>query len=214
MAHTIWHTVYACQALSGCPGVARRIFLSSDGLFGSTSDWLVGKPDIFSQQLRAAENRHDGRFAGGKNPGSIYHGDMDPNNPIVRLCVQGMECEKGGRFEDAAELFLSAWNQSADDFERCIAAHYVARHQKNPADTLRWNQRSLDHANAVAYERVREFYPSLYLNMGKAHEDLGNREAAEQFYAMAATVVDCLPDGPYGKIVRDAVDKARIRRAE
>jgi len=139
---------------------------------------------------------------------------MDPNNPIVRLCVQGMECEGRGRLEDAAELFLSAWNQSADDFVRCIAAHYMARHQKSPVDTLRWNQRSLDHANAVAYERVREFYPSLYLNMGKAHEDLGNREAAEQFYAMAATVVDSLPDGPYGKIVRDAVDKARLRLAE
>jgi hypothetical protein len=46
-----------------------------------------------------------------------------------------MECEGRGRFEDAAQLFLSAWNESTDDFERCIAAHYVARHQKNPVDT-------------------------------------------------------------------------------
>jgi len=115
-----------------------------------------------------------------------YYLDVDPNNPIVRLCVEGMECEGMGRFEDAARLFLSAWNQSADDFERCIAAHYVARHQRNPIETLKWNQQSLDYANAVADERVREFYPSLYLNMGKAHEDLGNREVAKQFYEMAA----------------------------
>jgi len=33
-------------------------------------------------------------------------------------------------------------------------------------------------------DRVREFYPSLYLNMGKAHEDIGNREAAKRFYAV------------------------------
>jgi len=139
---------------------------------------------------------------------------MDPNNSVVRLCVQGMESEAKGRLEDAARLFLSAWNRSTDDFERCIAAHYVARHQKNPVDTLMWNQRSLDHANAVADDRVREFYPSLYLNMGKAYEGLGSRAAARCFYEMAAGVVDCLPDGRYGKIVRDAVDKARLRLAE
>ena len=139
---------------------------------------------------------------------------MDPNNSVVRLCVQGMECEGRAHFEDAAQLFLSAWNESTDDFERCIAAHYLARHQKNPVDTLMWNRRSLDHANAVADDRVREFYPSLYLNMGKAHEDIGNLEAAKRFYEMAASVVDCLGDGRYGKIVRDAVDKAQQRLAE
>jgi tetratricopeptide (TPR) repeat protein len=139
---------------------------------------------------------------------------MDPNNSVVRLCVQGMEYEERGRFEDAAQLFLSAWNESTDDVERCIAAHYVARHQKNPVDNLMWNQRSLDFANAVAEDRVREFYPSLYLNMGKAHEDMGNREAAKRFYEMAASVVDRLGDGRYGKIVRDAVDRARRRLAE
>jgi len=105
-------------------------------------------------------------------PASVYHQDMDPNNSVVRLCVQGMECEGRGRFEDAAQLFLSAWNESTDDFERCIAAHYVARHRKNPVDTLMWNQRSLDLADAVADDRVREFYPSLYLNMGRPTKTL------------------------------------------
>jgi hypothetical protein len=136
---------------------------------------------------------------------------MDPSNPIVRLCVQGIELEGSGRFDDAAQLFLNAWSQSTDDFERCIAAHYVARHQKNPVDTLLWNQRSLNHANAVFDERVGEFYPSLYLNMGRAHEDLGNREGAKRFYAMAAAVLHSLPEGRYGNGVRDAVEKALLR---
>jgi hypothetical protein len=125
-----------------------------------------------------------------------------------------MECEGRGLFEDAAQLFLSAWKQSTDEFERCIAAHYVARHQGNPIDRLLWNQRSLDHADAVADGRVREFYPSLYLNMAKSHEDLGNREAAKRFYEMASTVVDRLADGRYGNIVREAIDDARLRLAE
>lgn len=139
---------------------------------------------------------------------------MDPDNPIVKLCVQGMERESSGRLGEASRLFMSAWMQSTDDFERCVAAHYVARHQKEPVDALMWNQRSLDHANAVHDDRVREFYPSLYLNMGKADEDLGNREGAKQFYQTAEKFLDSLPEGQYGTIVREAVERALLRIRE
>ncbi|HEY6386253.1 MAG TPA: hypothetical protein VIX91_11285 [Candidatus Acidoferrum sp.] len=109
---------------------------------------------------------------------------------------------------------MSAWMQSTGDFERCLAAHYVARHQKEPVDALAWNQRSLDHANAVRDDRVREFYPSLYLNMGKAHENLGNREDAKWFYQTAEKFLDSLPEGRYGTIVREAVERALLRIRE
>jgi hypothetical protein len=61
---------------------------------------------------------------------------------------------------------------------------------------------------------VRDFYPSLYLNMGKSHEDLGNRDTARHFYELAATPVDCLPHGKYGKVVHDAIEKALHRLRE
>jgi hypothetical protein len=133
---------------------------------------------------------------------------MDPNNPIVRLCVQGMECEGRGQFEDASRLFLEAWNQSTTDFERCIAAHYVARHQADPLDALKWNQLALDHATAISDDRVREFYPSLYLNLGKAHEDLAHPRDARQFYELSAGMLDTLPEGRYGSVTREAVERA------
>lgn len=139
---------------------------------------------------------------------------MDPNNPVVRLCVQGMEREGQGLFVDASQLFLNAWNQSTNDFERCIAAHYLARHQKDLQDTLTWNQVSLKHANAVGDHRITEFYPSLYLNLGKAHEDLGQREDAKRFYEMSASILDALPDGRYGGMVRQAVKRALLRIRE
>ncbi|HXJ89527.1 MAG TPA: hypothetical protein VMS18_22115 [Candidatus Binatia bacterium] len=139
---------------------------------------------------------------------------MDPNNTVVRLCVQGMECEGWGLFEDASRLFLSAWKQSTSDFERCISAHYVARHQKDPLDTLRWNQVSLDRANAVGDDRVREFYPSLYFNLGKAHEDMGSQGEAKRFYEMSARVLNTLPEGRYGSMVREAVQNALLRIAD
>jgi tetratricopeptide (TPR) repeat protein len=138
---------------------------------------------------------------------------MDSNNPVVKLCAKGMEREGRGDFDAAAQLFMEAWQKATDDFEHCIAAHYVARHQKNPLETLMWNQRSLNHADAVRDDRVREFYPSLYLNMGKAHEDLGQREDAKRFYELAANAVSVLGEGRYGDIVRDAVSRGLQRVA-
>jgi hypothetical protein len=51
---------------------------------------------------------------------------------------------------------------------------------------LRWNQEALTRAEAANDEHVRAFYPSLYVNLGKAHELLGHREEAERFYQLAA----------------------------
>jgi hypothetical protein len=51
---------------------------------------------------------------------------------------------------------MQAWEKRKDDYDACVAAHYVARHQ--------WNQESLDRADAVNAESVQGFYPSLYLN--------------------------------------------------
>ncbi len=136
---------------------------------------------------------------------------MDPENPIVKRCAEGMEYESKGDFENASRLFLSAWEESTDDFERCIAAHYVARHQKSPDEALVWNQRSLDHARAVNGDKVSGFFPSLYLNMGKAYEDLAKPHEARQFYAMASEVLSSLPDNEYGRLVRGAVERALER---
>jgi tetratricopeptide (TPR) repeat protein len=136
---------------------------------------------------------------------------MDPENPIVKCCVQGMDCESKGDFETASRLFLAAWEQSTDDFERCIAAHYVARHQKSPEEALIWNQRSLDHALAVKGETVCGFFPSLYLNLGKAFEDLARWDEARQFYDMAVDSLSSLPENIYSRNVRDGVERALER---
>ena len=136
---------------------------------------------------------------------------MDPNNPVVKLCVHGMDCESKGDFAGAAQSFRQAWNHATTDFDRCIAAHYVARHQNDPFDALEWNQLALRHACAAANDQVREFYPSLYLNLAKAYENVGNRDQAKRFYGSAAGVLESLPEGPYKDIVRGAIERAKIR---
>ncbi len=136
---------------------------------------------------------------------------MDPNNPVIKLCAEGMKAESEGRADEARLLFMQAWEESKDNYDACIAAHYVARNQKTPEEILRWNQVSLDRADAVDDERVQGFYPSLYLNMGKAHEDLGNREQAKRHYELAATRMSALPDGRYGDLVREGIKRGLQR---
>jgi hypothetical protein len=93
---------------------------------------------------------------------------MDPDNPIVKLCLEGARAEFEHRTDDARALCRQAWETAQDDYEACIAAHYVARHQEDPAEALRWNQEALTRAGAVDSERVQPFYPLLYLNMGRS----------------------------------------------
>lgn len=105
---------------------------------------------------------------------------------MIKLILEGNRAEFEGRRDDARQLFEEAWQAARDDYEACIAAHYVARFQQTPEAALHWNQEALTHAKAVNDERVQSFYPSLYVNLGQAHEKLGNLAEARVYYRLAA----------------------------
>jgi tetratricopeptide (TPR) repeat protein len=130
---------------------------------------------------------------------------MDPDNPIVKLCAEGMQAEYQGRFDLARALFTQAWEARQNDLDACIAAHFLARQQESPEETLRWNEIALRSADAAGDERVHGFYPSLYLNLGFSHEVLGNLAEASRFYGLAEERISELDDGPYGNVVRNAI---------
>ena len=111
---------------------------------------------------------------------------MDLNNPIIKLCAKGTRAEFEGKKDDACELYCQAWNAATDDYEACITAHYMARCHSSPEQILRWNQEALERANAVNDESAKDFYPSLYLNMGHSFELLGNQDEAKKYYDLAA----------------------------
>ena len=111
---------------------------------------------------------------------------MDLNDPVIKICIEGSQAEFKGQIEKARSLYRQAWETVQDDFEACVAAHYVARHQDDPEERLHWNQVALDRANAVADRRVLEFYPSLFLNMGQSYELLGKQEEARRYFDLAA----------------------------
>jgi rifampin ADP-ribosylating transferase len=64
--------------------------------------------------------------------------EFDPNNKVIQLCSQGMEAEFAGNIGQAHALFQQAWDLAKDDFEAFTVAHYLARHQEDPKEMLKW----------------------------------------------------------------------------
>jgi tetratricopeptide (TPR) repeat protein len=104
------------------------------------------------------------------------------------LCIRGTQAEFAGRPDEAAACYQQAWEVAGDDYDACLAAHYLARCQPTAADELQWNQIALDRAQSVTDGRVQGFYPSLYLNLGRSYEKLGDHAAAQGCYARAAAL--------------------------
>lgn len=130
---------------------------------------------------------------------------MDLGNPVLKLCQDGMQAEAEGRPADARGLFEQAWDRRADDYDACVVAHYLARQQDDPAESLRWNQEALRHADAVSDGSVAAFYPSLHVSLAMAYERLGDSVAARAAFERAAEHVIALPADGYGEQLRAAI---------
>lgn len=140
--------------------------------------------------------------------------NIDPENPVIKLCAEGVTAEMQRDFEKAAALYESAWAQQTSDYEACIVAHYLARVQSNLEDILHWNLEALRYADMVTDGSVNSFYPSLYLNVGKAYEELGRMWEARQCYEQGMAKAGILPDTALGNITRDALERAIQRTNE
>jgi len=109
-----------------------------------------------------------------------------------------MGMEDKGNPDEAAKLFLQAWNESTDDFEKFTAAYYVARHQDNVRDKLKWLETSLQFALKIDDESVKAAFPSLYSNIAKCYEDLNDLVSAKKNFELAQSFQDKPSDkGPF-----------------
>src|ERR1700761_8410949 len=140
--------------------------------------------------------------------------EFDPNNPVVQLCVKGMTAEGEGKIEEAHELFQQAWDTATNNFEAFTAAHYLARNQKDPNDVLKWNLEALSRADTIKEEGLKGQYPSLYLNVAKSYENLGNKSDAFRYYQLAADSCEDLPAGKYSDMIKSGVSQGLKRVGE
>jgi rifampin ADP-ribosylating transferase len=124
--------------------------------------------------------------------------EFNPNNNVVKLCLQGMDLEEKSKPEGATMLFLQAWSEATNDFEKFISAHYVARHQKNVSDKLKWLETALQFAFKINNDSVKSAFPSLYSNIAKCYEDLNDSDKAKMNYELATSFKDKPSDkGPF-----------------
>ena len=136
---------------------------------------------------------------------------FDPTNKVVKLCAEGMQMEAEGKTGEAHKLFQQAWDIAENDFEAFTAAHYLARNQKDPNDVQKWNMEALNRANAIKDEDTKGHYPSLYLNVGKSYEILGDIKEANNYYKLAADSSTFLPPGKYSEMIRMGIGEGLKR---
>jgi hypothetical protein len=130
---------------------------------------------------------------------------IDPDNPVVRLCAEGMAVE--GDRAAARELFARAWTIHRDDYEASVAAHFMARHQDTAEESLRWNILAVAHAEAVADERANVLLASLYLNLGESYRLVGDPAKASAAAERARDALAHLPVDGYRDFVAGGIER-------
>lgn len=113
---------------------------------------------------------------------------FDPNNGIIKLLMVGMGLEDSGKVKEARSVFEKAWQDATDEFEKFLAAYFLARQQETTTDQLKWMKTALQYALDIGDEDVKSAYPTLYLSIAKCYETLGdsvnakaNEELAELY---------------------------------
>lgn len=81
--------------------------------------------------------------------------------------------QAAGKSEEANKLFLQAWNEATNDFEKYLAAYKIALQQTNTADKLQWLNTALQFALRINDVAVQSAFPTLYGNIAKCYEELG-----------------------------------------
>ena len=124
--------------------------------------------------------------------------EFSPGNPVVKLCIQGMAMQENGKIGEAGRLFLQALNGATNNFEKFIAAYYVARNEKNVSEKLSWFDTALQYALKINDNNVKSAYPSLYSNIAKCYEELNDPGNAKKNYESAKEFTDKIFDnGPF-----------------
>lgn len=110
---------------------------------------------------------------------------FDPKNKIIRLCMMGMSMEEQGNLEEANLLFLQAYNEAVDDFEKFIAAYHLAKYKKDALDRLKWMKISLQYAVKSNNNGVKSAFKTIYLIISKCYEELGDSNEARRYYELS-----------------------------
>jgi hypothetical protein len=107
--------------------------------------------------------------------------EFSPNNKIVKLCLQGMDMEAKGNHEEAGKIFLQAWNEATNDFEKYLAAYFMARQQTDISAKLKWFETAVRHAQRTDNHSASSALPSIFSSIASCYESLNDVASAEKY---------------------------------
>ena len=106
--------------------------------------------------------------------------------------------EENGKPEEAKRVYLQTWNEATNDFEKYLAAHFLARFQKDVGGKLKWLETCLQFALKVNNDSVNGALPSLYSNIAKCYEEIGDHDNAKKYRQLSISSSEKLSDkGPF-----------------
>ena len=124
--------------------------------------------------------------------------DFNPNNNIVKLCLQGIDKEAIGDHKEAGKFFLYAWNEATDDFEKYLAAYFLARQQADVSAKLKWFETALQLALKTNNHATNSGLPSIYTNIANCHKSLNDVESARKYFELGVSARNSPTDnGPF-----------------
>lgn len=135
---------------------------------------------------------------------------LDQTNPVVQLCITGTQAEMHDQIDVAQTAYQQAWAAAQTALDRCIAAHYCARHQPI-AIMLEWNQIALEQAHLVESSVIGEFLPSLYLNLAWSYEQSTQIDQALEYYRACLVSLVALAESPYRTMINASAQAALQR---
>jgi tetratricopeptide (TPR) repeat protein len=123
---------------------------------------------------------------------------FEPNNTVIKLCMSGMSLEDSGNIEGAADMLQKAWKEAKDDYDRFIAAYHLARQQRSIEDKLKWLEKAIQCALNINDDDVKSAYPTLYSDIAKCYDELGDCDNAKRNYDLSASYKGAPTDkGPF-----------------
>jgi Rifampin ADP-ribosyl transferase len=121
--------------------------------------------------------------------------EFSPANPVVKLCLQGIRAADAGNANAANQCFMDAWRDATDDFERFLAAWFVARQQLDATQQLHWLNAALQHALRVDDPAAISALPTLYASIAASCDALGDAAKAHANRRLAASFDGTPSDG-------------------
>lgn len=124
--------------------------------------------------------------------------EFSPENKIVQQCIQGMALAANDQQEAARLCFEQTWDEAMVNWEKFLAAYFIARVQDDAIVKLSWLKTALHHAVLEHDLATKSACPAIYTDMAKCCVELDRHDEASQYEQLIAAAETSPADpGPF-----------------